>query len=457
LGTAVSFSSARASVRILLSTPGIDPLNIPVAPDFRVFGYALFLVLFAAFASGLAPALQATRPNLSVALKEGAEGSGTRNRMQSTLVGFQVAVSMVLLMTAGLLLRGLTHARNADPGFSLDHATTMTFDLRAEGYSPARAVAFHRRLDAWLPTIPGMIASTQATAAPLAGRHYFGIFGPPGTGATHQMQYNRVGMGFFASIGLPVVRGRDFTATDLDGQYVIVSESAARTLWPGEDPIGKLIHGEHNYTVVGVARDAQVSELGRAHEPFLYLSSSETDALELGTVIVRSTAPDATVAAAVRAAALSEDRDLHLKVAPLRDNIRSYIDASRILASLSSVLGGLALLLASIGIYGTVAFSVARRTREIGIRVALGATGRNVIEMVGRQALRPVTIGAAIGLLVCLLVTRVLETVLFGVSALDATAFVAVTLVLFTVALVATYFPARHALRVDPLIALRAE
>jgi ABC-type antimicrobial peptide transport system permease subunit len=174
-------------------------------------------------------------------------------------------------------------------------------------------------------------------------------------------------------------------------------------------------------------------------------------------VIVRSSAPQTTVATALRTAALAADRELHLKIAPLRDNMRSYTDASRILASLSSALAGLALLLASIGIYGTVAFSVARRTREIGIRMALGAGPRSVIGVVARQAMSTVAIGASVGLLICLLVTRVLDRVLFGVSTLDATAFVAVPLVLFTVALVATFIPARRAARVDPLIALRAE
>jgi putative ABC transport system permease protein len=177
----------------------------------------------------------------------------------------------------------------------------------------------------------------------------------------------------------------------------------------------------------------------------------------MGTVIVRSTAPQPLVAAALRTGALAEDRDLHLNVAPLRDNIRFYINASRMLATISGALAALALLLASIGIYGTVAFSVARRTREIGIRMALGADSRDVIGAVARQAMRTVGIGAAVGLVICLLVTRVLERVLFGVSTLDAAAFVGVPLSLFLVALLATLIPARRAVRVDPLIALRAE
>ena len=457
LGTAVSFSSARALVAVLLRTPDIDPLAIHVMPDVRVFAYALLLVLVAACAFGLVPALHATRPDLNAVLKDGAEGGGSRSRLRNTFVGVQVAVSMVLLVTAGLLLRGLAHAQSVDPGFTLDNTTTMSIDLRAEGYRAERAIGFHRDVDGWVKTVPGVIAYSQAATAPLAGRHYFGSFGPPGGARQRQMQYNLVTPGFFASVGIPLVRGRDFSALETKGQTAIVSEAAARTLWPGQDPLGKSVHGEHNYTVVGVARDAQVSDLGQTHQPFIYLSASDSDVFELGTVIVRSSAPQTTVAAALRARALAVDRDLHLKISPLRDNIRSYIEASRFLASISGTLAGFALLLASIGIYGTVAFTVARRTREIGIRMALGATGRNVIAVVARQAMTTVAIGAGIGLIICALVTRVLERVLFGVSTLDAMAFLAVPVVLFSVSFLATYVPARRAVRIDPMIALRSE
>ena len=457
LGTAVSFWSARALVAVLLRTPDIDPLAIHVMPDARVFGYALLLVVVAACAFGLVPALHATRPDLNEVLKEGAEGSGTRSRLRSTFVGVQVAVSMVLLVTAGLLLRGLSHAQSVDPGFALDNTTMMTVDLHAEGYGQERAMAFHRALGGWLRTVPGVVAYSEAATAPLAGRHYFGGFGTSGETHKHQMQYNLVSPGFFATVAIPIVRGRDFGASEANGQYAIASEAAARTLWPGRDPIGQTVRGEHDYTVIGVARDAQVVDLGRTHEPFLYLSASDADALEVGTVIVRSSASQPTVAAALRAGALAQDPDLHLKIAPLRDNMRSYIETSQFLTSISAALAGFALLLASIGIYGTVAFSVARRTREIGIRMALGAAGRNVIGVVARDVMRTVAIGAGIGLIICALVTRVLERVLFGVSPLDAAAFLGVPTVLLAVAVVATYIPARKAVRVDPIIALRAE
>jgi hypothetical protein len=333
----------------------------------------------------------------------------------------------------------------------------MSFDLRAEGYRQPRAIAFHHKVDALLKTIPGVIASVQAAGAPLGGRHYFSSFSRPGETRARQMEYNVVSPGFFATVGIPIVRGRDFATSEESGEYAIVSEAAASAFWPGEDPLGKKIHAEHTYTIIGVARDAQVSELGVAHAPFIYLSRSNADALEMGTVVVRSSAPLTTVGAALRAGVLAEDRDLHLRIAPLRDNMRGYIDASRMLAGLSGTLAALALALASIGIYGTVAFTVARRTREIGIRIALGAAGHHVIAEVTRHAIRTVAVGSGVGLLICLLVTRVLERVLFGVSALDAAAFLGVQVVLFTVALVATVIPARRAVGVDPMVALRAE
>ena len=457
IGTAVSFSSATALVNVLLRNPDLDPLNIAVAPDMRIFAYSLLLVLVAAFGFGLAPALQSTRPDLNNMLRDGAEIGGTRGRLRNSLVGVQVAVSMVLLVSAGLLLRGLSHAESVDPGFAIDNAVTMSVDLRAEGYTAQRAVAFHRGLDSWLKTLPGFVAASQAFTAPLANRHYFGTFGLPGEERQRQLQFNRVSPGFFSSVGLPLVRGRDFNPSDASGSTMIVSEAAASLMWPGQNPVGKTVHAEHDYTVIGVARDAQVSELGRAHEPFLYLAASDSNAIEIGTVIVRSAAPYPTVAAALRANALALDPDLHLKIAPLRDNMRFYLQASQILATLSSALAGLALLLATIGIYGTVAFMVARRTREIGIRMALGAHSANVVRLVTRDTMRTVVIGAVVGLALCVVATRVLAVVLFGVSTLDAAAFLGVPALLLGVALVASYIPTRRAVRIDPLIALRAE
>ena len=457
LGTAVAFASARAVVASLLSAPDIDPLTIIVAPDVRVFAYALLLVLVAVLVFGLLPALQATRPDVHSALKEGGQSNVARSRLRSTLVGVQVAVSMILLVTAGLLLRGLSHARSVDPGFAVDGVTTLSFDLHAEGYTMARAEGFQREVDSWLGSLPGVVATSRATTAPLAGRHYFSQFAAVGSATKKQMEYNRVSRGFFSSVGIPIVRGRDFLPSEMDGHFMIVSEAAARALFPGADPIGQRVRSSRDYTVVGVARDAQVSELGQEHGPYLYMAASDSDALDIGTIIVRSTAPQSTVAAALRTGALGIDRDLHLKIAPLRDNMRSYVEASQFLAAISASLALLALLLASLGVYGTVAFTVARRTREIGIRMALGATAGKVVGYMAAQTMHTVMVAAAIGLVICLGVTRILERVLFGVSPLDATAFLAVPMILLGVALLASYIPARRAARVDPLVALRAE
>jgi predicted permease len=406
---------------------------------------------------GLAPALQATRLDVNTTMRSGSDIGGSHSRLRNSLLGIQVGVSTVLLIAAGLLLRSVARAQSADPGFIVDHAVTMTFDLHAEAYNQQRAVAFHRELEAVLKTLPGVVAVAEANTAPLGSRHYFAQFGIPGENRRAQMQYNNVTPGFFASVGIPIIRGRDFDASDNGGRVAITTEAAARLFWPGQDPIGKTIKGDQVYSVVGVVRDAQVSELGQTHEPFLYLGAGDRDALELTSVIVRSSASEATVATALRAAALAVDRDLHFKIAPLRDNLKPYVQASRFLATLSSTLAALALLLASLGIYGTVAFVVARRRREIGIRMALGAQKEAVIALMTRQAMRPVISAALIGLAVAALVARVLQRVLFGVSTLDAVAFVGVPIVLTIVALLASYLPARRAARVDPMVALRAE
>jgi len=458
LGMGVSLVAARSLVDFVQGLPDMRHLSLAIHPDARVFAYALLLVLISACAFGLAPALHATRPDVTAALKEGAEGTAARTRVRNTLVGLQVAVSTVLLITAGLLLRGLSHAERANPGFEVQHTMTMSVDFRAEGYTEQRAIAFGQQLEGSLHSIPGVTAVARAVTAPLGGRHYFGTFTASGAQEQHQIQYNRVTHGFFPAVGIPLVRGRDFAPAETNGDLAIVSEAAARLLWPGQDPLGKTLRGgRETFTVVGVARDAEVSELGQAHEPYLYFSPSSADALEMGTIIVHGSAPDPTIAAALLAGALSLDHDLHLKIAPLRENMRSYIEASQVLASLSAILAGAALLLASIGIYGTVAFSVARRTREIGIRMALGAQARNVVGVVARDTMKTVLIGSAVGMTLSALVTRILTRVLFGVSPLDVVAFVGVPAVLIGIAAIASYIPARRAVTVNPLIALRSE
>jgi predicted permease len=460
VGTIVALWSAGAIVRLVASDPSSTPFSLSIVPDIRIFAYSLGLVALAALGFGLVPALQATRPDLTQALKtDEADSTSGRRWLRHWLIGGQVATCMVLLIAAGLFLRGVQRAQTVDPGWSMDGTTMMTFDLEREGYTPASAASFLRDLDARLRAIPGVAAVAEGTTTPLGSSHHLAPFGPRGAASPPVIEFARVSAAYLAVQRIPIVRGRDFTAADAaSGRHlVILNETAARTFWPGEDPLGKIVHGFKNddFEVIGVAADAEVAELGKAHAPYLYLSIMPPDAIDVSAAMVRSTASYPAVAGAVRTVARSLDRELHVSVAPLRDNLKPYIQATQLFGFLSGLLGALALLLASIGMYGTVAFAVARRTREIGIRVALGAQPTAVTGLVVSQAMRPVVVGALIGTALCAGVSRLLAPVLFGVSSHDAVAFSVVPLVLLTVALVASYLPARRALRVDAMAALR--
>jgi ABC-type antimicrobial peptide transport system permease subunit len=258
------------------------------------------------------------------------------------------------------------------------------------------------------------------------------------------VEYNHVTPDYFPVVGIPIVRGRDFTPGEThDALGIIVTESTARRLWPSEDPLAKTLREEtgREYSVIGVAKDAQVSHLG-----------------ELNTyVLVRSAAGFTTTAKDIRDAVQSLDPDVPVEVTRLEDYLEIWRKPTRIVAALSGALGALALLLASLGVYGMVSYSVSRCVREIGIRMALGADGAEVMHVVLRQAMRPVLIGGLVGVVGCPAVSWVLSSMLFGLSAHDPIAFISIPLFLLVVALTASYVPARRASRVDPVVALRYE
>ena len=462
LGTLVALWSAAAVARVLGTAPMDTPIGLTVGPDVRVYAYVVALVALTTLAFGLAPALHATRPDLNQSLKSGESGAASnRGRLRGSLVALQVATCMVLLITAGLFLRALDRAQSVDPGWQMDGAVAMSFDLGREGYTTDRAAAFTRELDARLRGLPGVVDVAEGTTTPLSGQHHLAPFSTSSMARGIVTEYAGVSAEYLASVNLRIVRGHDFTRADAESNVpmAIVNEAAARRFWPGEDPVGRTLHGDKNtdYQVVGVVRDAELSALGKAHEPYLFVSPRPADAIGVNSVIVRSSAPFASLERAMHTAAVSMDPDIHVRVFPLRDNVRPYVHASQLFGLLSSGLGGLGLLLAALGIYGTVAFTVARRTREIGIRIALGAHGTQVTRLIVRQAMRPVVAGATVGLVLCAAVSGLLAPVLFGVGGHDAVAFVGVPAFLLLAAAAASYAPARRAVRVNPVEALRTD
>ncbi len=468
LGTFVSFVSFDALLRTVIAhlPPGAPPFSLHPSPDARVLAYSLLLTVLTGVAFGLAPALQSSRADVNTSLKEESGDaslrSGRMGKLRNALVCAQVAVCMILLLAAGLLLRGLYRAQTIDPGFEMKGIDAVTFSLTQQGYSDAQAAALHRQMKDRLGALPGIDAMVQARNIPLGEEHWETPARLPQAEASLQVRYNRVSPNFFSILGIPIVRGRGFTDSEVQSgaRVLIVTEAAAREFWPGQDPIGKSLEvfGQGNplLEVIGVAKDAQVDQLGQAHPRFLYLPTSLKESAE-DEFMVHSTLGDAITQTEIHDAMHQVDPQLSFTVARSEDNPENFRLLSRIVAIVSGTLGALALLLASIGVYGLVSFAVSRRIREIGIRMALGADGGDVMKLILGQALRRVAIGAAIGMVCCAGVSRIFSALLFGVSPIDPIAFLLVPAFLILVAAVACYVPARRTMRVDPMVALRYE
>lgn len=467
LGSLLAFWSLQGMARYVLThlpRPAEAALMWNVNPDLHVWGYALVLTALTGIVFGLAPALQATKQDLSTAVKGGGSGligkAAGGGALRSALVIVQVAVCMVLLIAAGLLMRGLYLAQTVDPGFEMKGITQAQFDLPSQGYNLARAQAFQRELKARVAALPGVDAVEQARVTPLSHQWEGTGLTLAGEAEARGFEFNVVSPGFFNELGMPIVRGRTFAEAETrsNASVLVVTESTARRLWPGQDAIGKTLreNAKKEYQIVGVVRDSQASHLGQTDGLFFYRPAGpeEQERLQL---LVHNKSGDTATANGIREVMRALDANLVVKVTTLEDNLEAWRTPSRIVAVLSGVLGALALLLASIGVHGVVSYGVSQRVREIGIRMTLGADGHDVMGLVLRQVLRPVVIGALVGVIACAGVSQVLSGVLYGIGSHDPIAFMGVPLFLLGIAFLASYFPARRAVRVDPVVALRYE
>ena len=485
LGSLISFWSTEGLVRFLQSniSAGYWPVALNIDPDLHVLAYALGLTLLTGIAFGLVPALQSSRADLHFAMKgESADSEAkphSRTFLRSALVAAQVAACMVLLLAAGLLLRGLRRAETVDVGFRMKNVAAISFDFREAGYDNLRAAALQRQLVQRIGALPGVTAVAQASAVPLDDNHRVtDVFVPEGEEHL-PVEYNYVSPAFFPLLGVPIVRGRDFTEveTQAGAAVAILPESTARRLWPSEDPVGKtirmdashedavgkLIRADSSYEVIGVAKDAQVSFLGRADNIYAYFPAGSQQQLDLRLLISGTGGPSTQD---LRATVAAVDPELAVEIIPLEENVKPWLTPGRIFSTLSGFLSALALLLSAIGVYGLVSYVVSRCVREIGIRIALGATHRDVMTLVLRQAMRPVMIGVIIGIAGCAAVGWALSSILprdvslrflYGISPVDPAAFLGVPGFLLTVAALACYIPVRRAMKVDPVVALRYE
>ncbi len=477
LGGLAALAVASWMTSLLQSAIGALPVPVQVvfALDWRVVAFTLGLALVASLATGLAPALQSSRADLVTDLKTDASAP-RRRRLRHVFITAQLAFCLVLIVMAGLFLRALGSAANVQPGFDVDRVDVASIDLALGGYStdqsPATAEAIRERLAA----VPGAAAVGLARMVALDGGGLgLGGLRKPGTSgpdANIDTDWNVISPEYLAAMGIPVLRGRTFTPADRQGApaVAIVNERLAAMTWPGEDPIGRrLENGDFRpgrassvstLTVVGVARDAKYRWLGEAPAPFIYVPYAQQPMREVNYFVRRA---DGLPAAAslmpdVRRALKAFDPNLPLV---RMQSLRSYADLGllpqKLAASLAGSLGALALLLAGIGLYGVTALAVASRTREIGVRIALGADRARVMRLVLWQGARLAAIGGAIGTALSLATTRLLTSLLFGVSPLDPIAYVTTAGILALVTLAATFVPARRAAAVDPLRALRSE
>lgn len=464
LGSVLAVFSSQGLVNVIVRyLPISAPITFDVSPDQRVVWYALGMTFLTAMVFGCIPALQASRPDLLSNLKQDGAGSGLRTVgwLRSGLVAVQVAVSMILLVGATLLVLGLYATYTVEPGFSYEDVIVVSADLAGSGLDVADGESLQAELIENIQTLPGFEQTAQAMTTPLSqGRRGTAVW-LEGQDDFQLVSMNEVSQGYLELLDIPIVLGRDFSPADVAGPpaAVIVTESTANRFWPGEDPLTETLgHGgpeRRTLQVIGVARDTQVVSIGEDDTSFVYTPIPPESSLS-SLILARTSSDFASAAAAIRERARELDPGLVLEVTPLKENLDTARSLSAFATTLAGSLGALALLLASIGVYGVVAYTSGRRLREVAIRLTLGASGREVIGTLLQQAMRPVLIGGAIGILVSGVASQVLSSVLFGVSPLHPVAFVVIPLCLVGVTL-ASVIPVRRVVRADPLVALRHE
>jgi predicted permease len=457
--------SALTGARLPLPIPVDDALTL----DPRVLGFTIALSVVTGLVFGLVPALQASKADVVPVLKNelvpSASGGARLLSLREALVVVQVALSLVSLIAAGLFVRDFRRQEQIDPGFQTSTVLVGVVNLARDGYTPERGRLFIDQAIDRLHAIPGVTHASVAENPPLAGNILRSVY-PEGADTTTQdrilVLVNPVSVGYFDTVGVPIVRGREFTRTDTVGapQVVVINETMAERFWPGRDPIGKRFKffGDPEYTtVIGVARNSKYLGVAENPTPFIYeaLAQNYTPGL---TLHVRTDGDAARLASAVREQMHQIDPKLSLfNVRTVEEQVANSLQPLETNALLLGGFGLLALLLASIGLYGVTSYAVSQRTREIGVRMALGANPTSVLTLVLGRGMLLVVGGVATGLTIALAGAGVLHSLVAGISPRDPVTFGSTAAVLIVVALVANYLPARRATRIDPLVALRTD
>jgi predicted permease len=470
-GAGVGFLLAAGAARAISNFQ--LPLPFPVVFDFnvdmRVALFTLGLSIITALLFGLVPALRASRPDLVGTLKDGPAlfGRVGRSRLRNALVVVQVALSLVLLATAGLFLRSLGNASSIDIGFKTDNMLMMTMDPKLQSYSHDKTVQFLSQVRERVSALPGVRSVSFVGVVPLSigsSNNSYDV----DAAKDHPKQNvnadtNSVGNGYFKTMEIPLLRGRDFVSSADDQHTAIINETMASHLFPGQDPIGRVIRQDKDqYTVIGVTRNSKLRTIGEKplDAIFMFLNAAPEKANSFfgTTLIVKTTVAPAAMVHSVRQQIGALDPNMAVfNIQTMQEHVDKSLLLPRISALLLGIFGVVGLTLAAIGLYGVMSYSVRSRTREIGIRMALGAKPRNVLRMVLRQGLILTGIGLAIGLAIALVVGRFAASVLYGNSGSDLVTFAVVSVVLVATAAVAIFIPALRAAHVEPTVALRYE
>lgn len=477
LGTVAGIALARFGIDLMLKFMPVEIARLNETQlDLRVLGFTIGLSLITCLLFGLLPAWQASKPNLHSALEQGERTSGPgglRLRLRQSLVVLQIAMAVMLVIGAGLLLKSFWQIRQVDPGFTPGNVVSLDLTLPISKYKENERInRFFDELNERISAVPGVEGVAIAYDHPLEANWVdsFRIEGRPplAPGESQSANFHPVSWDYFRTIGAQLTSGRQFTAVDDQDHpgVAIVNQAFVRRYFPNENPIGQLLRPSPpariwnnerltSFEIVGIVRDIKSAGLQAEPEPAYYLPASQSPLGDM-TVLVRTKSEPTALVPALRHAVWSIDPNQPVaNVSTMEKIVADSIAQPRLSMMLMGLFGALALILAAVGIYGLLSYAVTQRKRELGIRLALGAQARDVLKLILRQGMVLAVIGIFVGLIGSFALTRVMQTLLFGVTPTDAVTFVVVTGVLFLVALFACFIPARRATKVDPMMALR--
>ena len=473
LGCVVGTGVGLLAISLFRSVPfqTDEPLNLAFTFDWRVFSYLAVLAVVTGVLVGISPALRAIPANLNQVLHSAARGSSAvRQRIRTALVVTQVAGALALIITAALFVRSLIAAEHANLGFNPQQVLNVSFDPHEIGYDKQRADEFYRALDARISSLPGVRAVSFAAAVPLGDSPLETGIVIPGravqpSGEQPTAWFNAVTPGYLDSMGMTLLRGRTFSPSDASGNdgVALITPTMAKRYWPGQDPIGNMFamadEPKRLLRIIGVVNDSRYSQVYGPYDALFFVPLAQHSFLAR-TLQVRAEGDPSDLAESIKRAIDSIDHSMPVYgVQTMADALHSMngLQMFELAAGIAAVLGGVGLLLSIVGVYGVLSFSVSQRTREIGIRLALGSTRGAVLRLVLRQGFTVVAAGLALGIGIATLLGLVTGDFLVGVSGSDPATYIAVTSVLTVVSLLAISIPARRATHIDPAVALRAE